>query len=238
MACLPVATPADVCCETCPEATVEQTAAAIIEAERLLAALIGIPDLGLWRRCQWVWRPCSPLCGCPNLCGCGPSQTLRVPWAQLTPDDIDAVLVDGTPVVPTPRFRIARDGSSSNTVRLSPVDTGTGMFTFPAEQNLDRWHSQPGTWGIRLWLGWTPPQVRLAVADLACELLRRCKESCGDLPWNVESVTEAGVTMRLDPNRPRSAAVAQVLEMFRQGETVVWSALSDNPGGVWERADV
>lgn len=223
MTCEPLAVP--FACDACDPIDPDDWQAAVDRAWSRLTETIDVPSS--WRRCTHIWRPCPPSCGCPPGCGCGPSESVDVP-ADIYPDDVIGLIVDGV-VDTAPTWIIdvleARPGVSRVSM-LAPVSGWSRQA-----QDMDRDASSPGTWGLIVAIGDTPVIVLDWLAAEACRSLTG--SGVAAVPANATAITEAGVTITLDPARRADPALAAIEKSAeRQAPRLV--VPTPPPDGRWE----
>lgn len=145
--------------------------------------------------------PCPP-CACPDLCGCGPWQTIDLAEAfGACPIKLGD---DGLPLV---EFRFPQPDGSTQV-----VDWSTGLFTIRPDMRTLDWcrpfHTCGGwpansdcerPWTIAATIGREVPAMLLnAAGRFVCEIVKDClgQESC--LPDGVTSITRRGLSMDVD----------------------------------------
>ena len=232
---------------TCDVATYspELTGYAVSAASRVLWALSG----RRFGQCTATLRPCAddcgdwaavPLWGVPSLlvsrspwdfyrlpycAGCSPGgcSCTHIPTVRL-PDGVSRVVevrLDGTPMA-TGSYRL--DGRS-----LMRTDGSA----WPRCNNLARSDDQPGTWSVTAILGEpVPDSGRLAMGELACEILKASSGVDCRLPPGVTQLVRQGVTIQYPD-------MGQLLRDGRTGLYLVDLFLaSENRDGLKQRARV
>lgn len=137
--------------------------------------------------CTVTVRPCG-YCSCGHSrCGCG--RYVFVDLQDRYPViSVDEVLVDGV-IVPPASYRV------DDYHRLVRTDGDC----WPACNDLTLDDSEPNTFAVTYTAGRVPPvELRMAAAELACEMKRACNGGDCRLPRNVTSVNRQGVTMNID----------------------------------------
>lgn len=146
-----------------------------------------------WHEWGTGWEPIRyggewfNVCGHSTGCSCAALSEVILPSS---PAIVTVVEIDGEPLDES-AYRVDEG-------RLL-VRTDGGLW--PACQDMAAPLGEPGTWGITFTWGIEVPQAGLlAVAELACELLKaRLNKPCA-LPQRVTTITRQGVTMTLlDP---------------------------------------
>lgn len=222
----------------------ELTGYAVSAATRVLWALSGrrfgpceatlrpcADDCGDWTSVPlWDWRVGyvmppwdfyrTPYCagGCRGGCSCTHIPTVRLP------DSVSRVVevkLDGTPMV-TGAYRL--DG---------PALMRTDGHPWPRCNNLARDDDQPGTWSVTAVFGEeVPDSGRLAMGELACEILKAGSGVDCRLPPGVTQLVRQGVTIQYPD-------MGQLLKDGRTGLYLVDLFLaSENPDGLSRRARV
>jgi hypothetical protein len=140
------------------------------------------------------------VCGrCTSGCSCTTVSEVLLPAPVYR---IVEVVVDGTPLV-TGAYRL------DDARRLVRTDGGE----WPRCNDLTLDDSQEGTWSVTAQFGQEVPTLgRLAVGELACQLLRaRTGEEC-QLPANVTQLIRQGVTIQMPDS----------VELLREGMTSLY----------------
>lgn len=131
---------------------------------------------------SWANVTCANPCNCVELC------QVPLPYPVCS---IDEVLIDGI-VVPDTEYVV----TNFNTLQRSKADG-----CWPQCNNLTLPDTEEGTWSITLTYGKQIPElVRLAAAEFACQLIKKCVGRACDLPQRVVSITRDGMNASfLDP---------------------------------------
>ncbi len=139
---------------------------------------------GLWPRPAifngaWYNLTCG---GCGGSCSCNP---LSEAWLPSPVSSIVSVKLDGQ-VMPITGYRV-------DNFRLL-VRTDGGVW--PICQDLTLADTQPNTWSVTVRVGEeTPVSGRLAVGELACEIIKACTGQACAIPKNATTITRQGVTI-------------------------------------------
>ena len=169
---------------------------------------------------DWYWLP--TLCGaCGNTCSCNrvPEVILPSPVSRIVEVKVDgSVLVTGGVDYRVDDHRML--------VRLGGLD-------WPRCNNLLLDDTQPGTWSVTAEYGEeVPVSGRLAMGELACELLKAMAGQDCRLPPGVTQLIRQGITISYPD-------VGQLLKEGRTGLYLVDLFLSaENPFGNKQRARV
>lgn len=137
--------------------------------------------------------------GCAGDCSCTTVSEVLLPAPVYR---VTEVLIDGTPMV-TGGYRL------DNNRILVRTDGGE----WPACNDLNLDDDQPGTWSVTAEYGEPiPDSARLAMGELACEIIRAATGGDCRLPAGVQQLIRQGVTI----NFP------DVGELFERGRTGLW----------------
>lgn len=121
-------------------------------------------------------------CGCTDQCSCVNLCEINIPYPACS---IDEVLIDGVVVDPA-TYRIH---DFRKLVRL-------GAECWPECNDLTKSDSQVGTWSVTVTYGKEVPElVRLAAAEMACEIIKNCAGKSCRLPQRLASITRQGVSV-------------------------------------------
>jgi len=167
---------------------------------------------------DWYWLP--QLCGaCGNSCSCNqvPEVILPSPVSRIVSVKVDGVaLVTGAYRVDDNRLLVRTDGSD-----------------WPRCNNLLLADTQVGTWSVTAEYGQEVPVAgRLAVGEMACEILKAMSGEDCRLPPGVTQLVRQGITISYPD-------VGQLLKDGRTGLYLVDLFLaSDNPYGLAQKARV
>lgn len=159
-------------------------------------------------------------CGsCSGGCSCTEVSEVVLPSPV---SSIVRVMMDGTPMA-TGSYRVDNN-------RLLVRTDGQ---RWPRCNDLSKNDDQPGTWSVTAAYGQDVPTAgRLAVGEMACEILKAMDGEDCRLPSNVQSLTRQGVSL----------SFPDVGSLFRQGRTglyLVDSFVSTvNPAGLKTRSRV
>lgn len=182
MVCEVWADPEDMCCDISEYSELEITNA-LLGASEILSEITN-QRFGI---CEYSLRPCS--CECLTACCCQlRTLSLDIPYGKPFVEVVSHTIYDdlGVEVIP-----------DVGSYRIYPnyiIFTDTWIYGFA--QNLNNNVGDPNTWQITVKAGEPIPEAgRLAAADLACELLKRCQDSCR-LPAGIDTITRDGITMR------------------------------------------
>lgn len=144
---------------------------------------------GMWPRPAlidgaWFNLACG---GCPGSCSCTPLSEALLPGVVHT---VDTVKVDGVELVKNVQWRL---DNGRRLVRLGG--------SWPVCQHMGRDDDQPGTWSVTATWGLpVPASGRLALGELAGELINACVGADCRLPQPVQQLVRQGVTISyLDP---------------------------------------
>lgn len=78
--------------------------------------------------------------------------------------------------------------------------------TWPACNDLNRADTETGTWSVTAVFGRPVPELgRLAMGEVACEVMRLLSEGDCKLPFRVQQLVRQGVTMTFDDVRELTA---------------------------------
>lgn len=157
--------------------------------------------------------------GCTSGCACSEVSETVLP----TPvNSIVEVKVDGTPLV-TGAYRVDNH-------RLLVRTDGS---SWPYCNDLNKDDTQPGTWSVTALYGEDVPEGgRLAVGELACEIIKAGKGQDCRLPPGVTQLVRQGVTIQYPD-------IGQLLRDGRTGLYLVDLFItSENPDGLKSRARV
>lgn len=144
-----------------------------------------------------------------------PCECCRVHCQVLLPSpicSIEEVAVDGMLLNPD-QYRV---DEFRHLVRIAgAVDIAAGDTTpcWPKCQDMNLADTEPNTFSVTLTYGKSVPEMlRLATAELACEIVRSCIGQACNLPKRLASVTRQGVTVSfLDP-----------MEFLNKGKTGIY----------------
>jgi hypothetical protein len=167
-----------------------------------------------WR----YWFPMS--CGsCQSGCGCTSLSEVVLPSPV---SSVVSVKVDGTPLV-TGAYRVDNN-------RLLVRTDGQ---RWPYCNDLNKDDTQPGTWSVTASYGEeVPASGRLAMGELACEILRAGTGQDCRLPPGVTQLVRQGVTIQYPD-------VGQLLKEGRTGLYLVDMFITaENPDGLKSRARI
>jgi hypothetical protein len=132
---------------------------------------------------DWYWLP--QMCGaCGNTCSCN-----RVPEVELPSvvSRIVTVKVDGSPLATGGAYRV---DDNRFLVRTDGQD-------WPRCNNLLLDDTQPGTWSVTAEYGQeVPTSGRLAMGEMACEILRAMSGENCRLPAGVTQLIRQGITIQ------------------------------------------
>lgn len=162
------------------------------------------------------WLPLT--CGsCGAGCSCTSVSEVELP-ARV--DHIVQVKVDGTPLV-TGAYRVDDERTL--------VRTDGGQW--PYCNNLNEDDTQPGTWSVTAAYGAAVPEsARLAMGELACEIVKAGQGQDCRLPPGVVSLARQGVTIQFPD-------IGQLMKDGRTGLYLVDMFLAvENPDGLKQRA--
>jgi len=132
---------------------------------------------------EWVNVTCSQMnCTCVDLC------EVPLPYPTCS---IQEILIDGV-VIPSTEYTITNFNKLIRT-------KANGCW--PSCNDLSLPTSEPGTWSIQLTWGRPLPElVRLAAAEFACNLIKKCVGKPCDLPQRLSSISRQGMNATfLDP---------------------------------------
>lgn len=164
---------------------------------------------------------------CPGQCGCSALCELALPYPTCS---IEEVRINGL-VLDEDQYRI---DDFYKIVRIAGAsDAVTGVSCWPTCQDLALPDTEEGTFSITLTYGREVPQlVKMATAELACQLLKSCVGAPCQLPQRISSLTRQGVTVGfLDPQ--------DFLESGRTGIYIVDLAIKTfNPHKLQRNASV
>jgi hypothetical protein len=161
-----------------------------------------------------------PYCagGCGGGCSCTTLSTVRLP--DLTSRVVE-VRLDGTPM-------------ATGTYRLAGRDLiRTDGAAWPRCNNLAAGDDEPGTWSVTAVVGEeVPDSGRLAMGELACEIIKAASGVDCRLPPGVTQLVRQGVTIQYPD-------IGQLLKDGRTGLYLVDLFLaSENPTGLRSRARI
>ncbi len=175
---------------------------------------LGALGTSIWSG-YWYWLPLA--CGvCTAGCSCTSVSEVVLPARA---DHIVQVKIDGTPLV-TGAYRLD-DGR-----RL--VRTDGGDWPYCNDLNLD--DTEPGTWSVTAAYGaQVPDSARLAMGELACEIIKAGRGEDCRLPAGVVSLARQGVTIQYPD-------LGQLMKDGRTGLYLVDMFLqTENPDGIKQR---
>jgi len=158
-------------------------------------------------------------CGqCSGPCGCGSLSevVLPTPVSEIVSVKLDGVAVTGIYRVDNNRLLVRTDGGQ-----------------WPYCNDLSKNDTEPGTWSVTASYGEDVPDgARLAMGELACEILRASSNQECKLPAGIRSIVRQGVEIEyLNLN--------DLLEKGRTGLKLVDLFLaSENPHNLQQRARV
>jgi hypothetical protein len=165
---------------------------------------------GDWR----YWFPMS--CGqCSGPCGCGSLSevVLPSPVSEIVSVKLDGVAVTGIYRVDNNRFLVRTDGG-----------------VWPSCNDLSKNDTEIGTWSVTATYGQNVPDAaRLAMGELACEILRAGAGQECKLPAGIRSVVRQGVQIEY-------ININDLLEKGKTGLRLVDLFLAaENPDGLKQR---
>jgi hypothetical protein len=139
---------------------------------------------------QWLNLVCG---GCGTACSCTAIEEALLPTPVAS---VTQVLIDGSPM-PTGSYRVDNHR----------VLVRTDGEVWPPCNDLTRADTEPDTWSVTLEVGTeVPVSGRLAVGELAIEVMRACVGEDCRLPSNVVQLARQGVSLSYpDPNETANA---------------------------------
>src|SRR6266498_1559170 len=131
-----------------------------------------------------IWT--NVVCGqCPGECGCTKLCQIELPYPVCT---VDEVKLDGVVVNPD-EYRV----DEFKYLVSTPAVSGT---CWPTCQDLELEDTEPGTFSVTVTYGREVPQlIKLATAELACQLLKACVGAPCQLPQRISSFTRQGISV-------------------------------------------
>lgn len=144
---------------------------------------------------EWTNVTCTQSnCTCVNLC------EVPLPYPICS---VDEVLIDGV-VVPNTEYSV---------INFNKLVRAKDAGCWPECNNLSLPNTEVGTWSITMTYGRPVPElVRLATAEFACQLIKKCVGRPCDLPQRIQSISRQGMNATfLDP-----------MEFMRDGMTGIF----------------
>jgi hypothetical protein len=185
---------------------------------------------------NYIWNPFIPhtgggwlpalmdgqwfnICGCVNSCSCKDLCEIYIPYPTC---EITEVKVDGI-IVPTTSFKIYDYRKLLRTDGLC----------WPNCNDLEKDDTEEGTWSVTLEYGRPWPEMgELAIAELACNLIKSCMGKPCQLPQNWTNITRTGISVsRINPGT-----------LLKGGQTGLYQVdlflAAANPNGLSRRSTV
>lgn len=154
-------------------------------------------------------------CPCTDACVCGRCE-LRLPYSVCS---VDEVVINGN-IIPPEAYRVD-DFSKIVLLDNGPAVSGTADCWKGCDNSITLTYGRP-----------VPELVRLAAAEFACQLIKRCVGKPCDLPQRVQSISRQGV----------SATFLDPMEFMGQGFTGIFlvdlAIKTYNPKGLYKKAAV
>jgi hypothetical protein len=133
-----------------------------------------------WDASYWFGSSCG---SCAGNCSCGEVPTVKLPSPV---NSIVSVKVDGSPLV-----------SGSYRLDNARLLVRTDGQRWPRCNDLTKDDSQTGTWSVTANVGMDVPESgRMAVGQLACEILKAMSGADCQLPSTVQHLVRQGVTFQ------------------------------------------
>lgn len=164
---------------------------------------------------NWVNVTCTQSnCTCVDLC----EISLPSPICS-----IDEVVLDGA-ILPETEYSVI---NFNKLIRAK--DTGC----WPKCNDLSKPNTEVGTWSVKMTYGKPIPElVRLATAEFACQLIKKCVGRPCDLPQRVQSINRQGM----------SATFLDPMEFMKDGMTGIFlvdlAIKTYNPYKLWRKPTV
>jgi hypothetical protein len=147
-----------------------------------------------WNGSQYGWN--GQAWSFPHFTGCGCVPLSRVLLPGYPVVEIAEVTIDGV-VLAASEYRL---DEYRYLTRIG--DTDGSPNTWPSCQALEKPLGEPGTWGVTVTYGQSPPNLgQDAATQLACELYRACDPDAEcRLPYGVTRIIRQGLTIERLPS--------------------------------------